>query len=295
MVTTKINLGCGPVFVEGPEWINLDFTASSPGVREANLLGRLPLESDTAQVVYASHFLEHIPRADVDAFLRECLRVLRPGGVLRLVLPDLEEMARAYLALRDAGEHERADFLVLEMIDQCVRRESGGELEKLYRRLRAGSAQEGEMIAFVRERTGEVLRASQPIAESRGGGCTGRFGCKNCSQCSPSTTAGLAAVLVGRIACSVPRAERQSRRSRRAPSLALGLSSVAAGTRGGRLPGRGTPHGSHQRARGFPLPSARPVHRRATAEGRRVDVRGGSQARLRFSGLAVTSLGYRHD
>jgi hypothetical protein len=56
MVATNINLGCGPVFVEGPEWINLDFTASSPAVRQANLLGRLPLESDAAQLVYASHF-----------------------------------------------------------------------------------------------------------------------------------------------------------------------------------------------------------------------------------------------
>jgi hypothetical protein len=295
MLATNINLGCGPVFVESPEWINLDFTASSPAVRQANLLGRLPLESDTAQLVYASHFLEHIPRADVDSFLRKCLRVLRPGGVLRLVLLDLEEMARTYLALRDAGEHERADFLVLEMIDQCVRRESGGELGQFYRRLRAGSAQESEMIAFVRERTGENLGGSHSAAEARGGGSTGRFGWKIRSRCSPSVTAGLGAVLAGRIAGSVPRAERQSRRGRRAPSLALGLPSVVAGTRGGPLPGRGTPHGSHQRDRGFPLLSAGPRHRRATAERRRVDVRGGAQARLRASGLAVTSSGYRHD
>ena len=157
MVATRINLGCGSVFVESPEWINLDFTASSPAVRQANLLGRLPLESDTAQLVYASHFLEHIPRSDIHAFLRECLRVLRPGGVLRLVLPDLEEMARTYLALRDAGEHERADFLVLEIVDQCVRRESGGELGRLYGRVRDASVQHREMIDFISERTGEDL------------------------------------------------------------------------------------------------------------------------------------------
>jgi SAM-dependent methyltransferase len=166
---TKVNLACGDTYMAGDGWINFDYVASSATVRKADLLGRLPLSEDSAALVYSSHFIEHIPRSDVPAFLRECLRVLRPGGVLRLVLPDLEEMARTYLAHRDAGEHERADFLVLEMIDQCVRREPGGELGQLYRRLRAGSAQASEMIAFVRERTGEDLGGNHSIAESQGG------------------------------------------------------------------------------------------------------------------------------
>lgn len=165
MVAININLGCGPVFVDSPDWINLDFTAPSPAVRQANLLGQLPLGSGTAQLVYSSHFFEHIPRPEVDAFLRECLRVLQPSGVLRLVLPDLEEMARSYLALRDAGEDARADFLVLEMIDQCVRRESGGELGRLCQRLREASGQQTEMIEFIRERTGEDQRRSRQIAK----------------------------------------------------------------------------------------------------------------------------------
>ncbi|MCF8016210.1 MAG: methyltransferase domain-containing protein, partial [Chromatiaceae bacterium] len=161
MAATNINLGCGLVFVDSPEWINLDFTPASPRVRRANLLARLPLASDDARLVYASHFLEHIPKPEVDAFLRECHRVLQPSGVLRLVLPDLQEMAASYLHYREAGDHERADFLVLEMIDQCVRRESGGELGRLYHRLRhEPHSDQADLIAFVRERTGEVLVAS---------------------------------------------------------------------------------------------------------------------------------------
>ncbi|MBM9538345.1 class I SAM-dependent methyltransferase [Desulfobulbus alkaliphilus] len=154
-----INLGCGPVFVDGPDWINLDFAAPTPSVRQANLLKRLPLPSAKAQLVYSSHFLEHIPKPEVDGFLRECLRILQPGGILRLVLPDLEEMARSYLAWRDSGEHEKANFLVLEMVDQCVRRESGGELGRLYQRLlrEAASSEHHAMIAFIRERMGEDL------------------------------------------------------------------------------------------------------------------------------------------
>jgi hypothetical protein len=57
----------------------------------------------------------------------------------------------SYLNYREAGDHDRADFLVLEMIDQCVRRESGGERGRLYGRLRGGQRpNSAELIDFVR-------------------------------------------------------------------------------------------------------------------------------------------------
>lgn len=164
----NVNLGCGPVFVESPSWLNLDFSPTSSAVRQANLLSRLPLADATATLVYSSHFLEHVPRAVVPALLAECLRVMQPGGVLRLVVPDLENMAREYLANREAGAHDKADFVVLEMIDQCVRLESGGELGLLYRRVNAQPGTSAvPMIDYIRSRTGEDLRAS---AVAGGGG-----------------------------------------------------------------------------------------------------------------------------
>jgi predicted SAM-dependent methyltransferase len=168
MAANNINLGCGTVFVDSADWINLDFTAPSLAVRQANLLDRLPLASNTARLVYASHFLEHIPRLEVEAFLRECLRVQQRSEVLRMVLPDLAVMARRYISLRDVGNHERADFLVLEIIDQCVRHQPGGELGRLYRRLRDANPQQAEMSAFLRG--GEpALPTAALFARSRGG------------------------------------------------------------------------------------------------------------------------------
>ncbi len=43
MTGTQINLGCGPVFVEHPDWVNLDFVGRPPAVRQANLLKSLLL------------------------------------------------------------------------------------------------------------------------------------------------------------------------------------------------------------------------------------------------------------
>jgi len=102
MSAKYIKLACGPVFIDRPDWANFDFVAAS-GVQQADLLGRLPLTDNSAQLVYSSHFLEHIPKPEVETFLRECLRILKPGGVIRLVLPDLENMSRSKLSFIQIG------------------------------------------------------------------------------------------------------------------------------------------------------------------------------------------------
>jgi hypothetical protein len=66
--------------------------------------------------------------------LRECLRVLQPGGVVRIVVPDLEAIARAYLAALDTAEKGKPkaeagyDWMMLELYDQTVRTTSGGRM-----------------------------------------------------------------------------------------------------------------------------------------------------------------------
>lgn len=158
----NVNLACGNVYVTGSDWLNLDYSSSRAAVQSATLLGRLPLADGTADLVYSSHFLEHIPREQVGPFLQECLRILKGGGVLRLVVPDLENLCRAYLHHRDQGEHDKADFVVIELLDQCVRRHSGGELGLYYQSLKADLEASASRMAFVRERNGENLMQPPP-------------------------------------------------------------------------------------------------------------------------------------
>jgi ubiquinone/menaquinone biosynthesis C-methylase UbiE len=113
-----------------------------------------------ADVVYSSHFIEHIPRNQVTVFLKECYRITKTGGYLRLVLPDWEEMCGTYLSLRRDGiNHDKADFLMVEMLDQCVRGVSGGELGDFYARLQVQLEQDQNMINFVQQRTGHDFSA----------------------------------------------------------------------------------------------------------------------------------------
>jgi SAM-dependent methyltransferase len=127
-----LNLGCGSR--HHPEWINLDFTAHDPDVVAHDLRAPLPFEEAHFDAVYHSHVLEHLPKPLAPVFLRECHRVLRPGGVLRVAVPDLERIARLYLdnlrgALAgDALARDRYDWMMIELCDQMARHASGGEM-----------------------------------------------------------------------------------------------------------------------------------------------------------------------
>jgi len=133
-----VNLGCGHRF--HPAWSNFDFVPAAPGVAQADLRKGIPLADASSDVVYHSHVLEHFSRAGGASFLLECHRVLKPGGVLRIAVPDLEAIVRSYLAsvdkLRDERTNDRErchQWLIAEMIDQCARHSSGGVCAMLAR------------------------------------------------------------------------------------------------------------------------------------------------------------------
>ena len=133
-----LNLGCGVRF--HPEWTNLDLRPSSQEVRAYDLREPLPFEDESFDVVYHSHLIEHLSKDEVVPFLRECSRVLIPGGILRVAIPDLEGIARAYLESLEnalegkAGSEHDYDWMMLELYDQTVRERPGGAMLEYLRR-----------------------------------------------------------------------------------------------------------------------------------------------------------------
>jgi predicted SAM-dependent methyltransferase len=120
----KLNIGCGDVQPAG--WVNIDnsnraklstwlgpldrlLTACrvlkpSPypnGVKVANLLKRWPFPDGSCAAIYAGDVYEHFTFEQTNHLTREAFRVLAPGGVLRLRVPDGELMWRNYLAAVD--------------------------------------------------------------------------------------------------------------------------------------------------------------------------------------------------
>jgi len=122
----KLNLGCGTTQPQG--WINVDyslgarlskipllsrlngllkiFDLGSDGLPRAykrslfvyNLLKRFPWNDESIDVIYSSHTLEHFSKQEGIIFLRECHRVLRKNGIIRIVIPDLKLLITNYIS-----------------------------------------------------------------------------------------------------------------------------------------------------------------------------------------------------
>jgi SAM-dependent methyltransferase len=157
-----LNLACGPVYIASESWINVDYHSVGPAVIACDLLKDLPFPPASFDLLYSSHFLEHLPRDVVLSFLYECRRVLKPGGVIRLVLPDCEELFSQFLSFRSRNLHAEADFLLVTIIDQCVRQRAGGQLGDFYSRIDAmDPASRSYWTDFVADYTGEFLDDQQ--------------------------------------------------------------------------------------------------------------------------------------
>ena len=92
-----VNIGCGE---RGkPGWENVDLF-DSPGVNCLYDCRRgLPFADDAVKGIFTEHFFEHLDYTEeVPFFLSECNRVLQPGGVIRIIVPDAEKYVRAYCA-----------------------------------------------------------------------------------------------------------------------------------------------------------------------------------------------------
>jgi predicted SAM-dependent methyltransferase len=123
-------------FVDEAKWaviVSLD-----PQIIYWDLRKGLPYDNDTFDVVYHSHLLEHLDRKRAPDFLRECRRVLKPGGILRVVVPDLALYIQRYCEAvtllergLDHGRHAHSQA-VWDLFFYCVRTERLDESQKTY-------------------------------------------------------------------------------------------------------------------------------------------------------------------
>ncbi|MEO7272844.1 MAG: methyltransferase domain-containing protein [Vicinamibacterales bacterium] len=155
--TTILNIGCGTKTCSDKRVVNLDWSTYlfikahpllnrlSRFVLSEERLARLralpdsivvhdlrkgiPYPDSSVDAVYHSHFLEHLDPPIARQFVQEVRRVLKPGGIQRIVVPDFERLAAEYLEHlhrcrvdpAGAAEHDR---YVGAMIEQMVRREA---------------------------------------------------------------------------------------------------------------------------------------------------------------------------
>ncbi|BAY97842.1 family 2 glycosyl transferase [Tolypothrix tenuis PCC 7101] len=114
----KLNLGSGSHTPSG--WLNVDYAMGAwitkiPVVSHINknfkilnldwpdniflydLRKKFPWSDNSVDIVYSSHTLEHLSKTEGQNFLSECYRVLKPHGIIRIIVPDLKAIINKYL------------------------------------------------------------------------------------------------------------------------------------------------------------------------------------------------------
>ena len=91
----KVHLGSGPNLMPG--WVNVDYNADFQPQLVADLTEPFPFDSDTVDYIHSEGCLCQFDFATGQHFLRECLRILKPAGVMRLLTPDLTRLLCQYL------------------------------------------------------------------------------------------------------------------------------------------------------------------------------------------------------
>ncbi len=155
MNTKYLNFGCGDRLGKGP-WVNIDTHSTDRRVIQCNLLGGFPFDYTSFDAVYASHVLEHFTKEQEAFLLGESFRVLKSGGIIRIVVPDLESTCREYVRVQDCYEQDELarcqhEWLCIKLMDQMVPTTPEGMVLGYREKLLQDNIK--EMIAYVRGRT----------------------------------------------------------------------------------------------------------------------------------------------
>ena len=102
-VLVKVNLG-SYMDMFYYNWINIDILdlhehANNQAFvfKQHDVTKGLPFEDNSVDIIYQSHLLEHLDRGKALQLLKECFRVLKKGGIMRLIVPDTKKIAKQYV------------------------------------------------------------------------------------------------------------------------------------------------------------------------------------------------------
>lgn len=93
LLPDRLHVGCGQVKMRG--WVNIDLDSTKADLL-CDIRNGLPCPDSSMNFIYNEHVLEHLKLNEGNIFLKEAFRVLKPNGVLRIAMPDLDNIIEKF-------------------------------------------------------------------------------------------------------------------------------------------------------------------------------------------------------
>jgi predicted SAM-dependent methyltransferase len=162
----KLNVGCGTDYKPG--WVNID-NNSDENIEKLDLLwdltNPLPFANESVSFIFNEHLIEHLSVEEGQRAVKDFMRLLKPGGVLRVATPDLEVTVGKYVGL-PVHEDPTIKAFHLEFVQTRAERLNMAfrwwghqwlyDWEELERRLREAGCRQIERVAHGESRHSEL-------------------------------------------------------------------------------------------------------------------------------------------
>ncbi len=114
----RLQLGTSNSLIKG--WLNTDVLPTNREVVYLDATRRFPFKDDTFDYVFSEHMIEHIEYQSALVMLRECFRVLKPGGKIRMSTPDLKVLVGLFSDEKTAAQNFYVDWMTRRFLPDAT-------------------------------------------------------------------------------------------------------------------------------------------------------------------------------
>jgi predicted SAM-dependent methyltransferase len=148
----KLQIGAGPITLPG--WLSTDIAHTSDRVVYLDATEMFPFDDNTFDYVFSEHMIEHIPWHKGLFMLKECRRVLKPRGTIRLATPDLEVLIGLYIQNENALNERYIEWITDRFLNDVNAYKASFVINNAFRNWGHQFLYDGDLLVMTMQKAG---------------------------------------------------------------------------------------------------------------------------------------------